>query len=187
MLAIMILFSVFKKASFKFTVLNKWKGCTEDYPAYNSGQTRLTSQQLCICQHLGWQLPCSSQRSGQSLPSATVLWCCHSAQRVVTMKLSVKCTISWNLHPHQPSPYDQEDQTTEYVLQRCPLHKATSKDMLLVSTPLITKVYSCKQELEKAISPMSWAALTTQNVNAKKKKKNSPPPPTHPTHLKQNH
>ena len=54
---------------------------------------------------------------------------------------------------------DQADQTTEHVLQRCPLHKATREDVWPVSTPLTTKLYGCKQELEKTTSFISRAAF----------------------------
>ena len=56
-------------------------------------------------------------------------------------------------------PCGQEDQTTEHVLQRCPLHKATREDVWPVSTSLTTKLYGCKQELEKTTSFISLAAL----------------------------
>ena len=55
-------------------------------------------------------------------------------------------------------PFGQEDQTTEHVLQRYPFHKATRKDVWPVSTSLMTKLYGCKQELEKT-SFISRAAL----------------------------
>ena len=51
--------------------------------------------------------------------------------------------------PSPTCPCDQEDQTTEHILQRCPLHKATREDVWPVSTPLTTKLYGRKQELEK--------------------------------------
>ena len=63
----------------------------------------------------------------------------------------------------------QEDQTTGHVLQRCPLHKVTREDVWRVSTPLTTKLYSCKQELEKMTSFISRAALVVWPANAKKK------------------
>ena len=63
------------------------------------------------------------------------------------------------LAPSPACPYGQEDQTTEHVLQRCPLHKATREDVWPVSTPLMTKLYGCKQELEKTTSFISRAAL----------------------------
>ena len=50
-------------------------------------------------------------------------------------------------------PCGQEDQTTEHVLQRCPFTK------LPVSTPLTTKLYGCKQELEKTTPFISREAL----------------------------
>ena len=52
-------------------------------------------------------------------------------------------------------PCGQEDQTTEHVLQRCPLHKATRDDVWPVRTPLTTKLYGCKQELDKTASFIS--------------------------------
>ena len=63
------------------------------------------------------------------------------------------------LAPSPTCPCGQEDQTTEHVLQRCPLHKATREDVWPVSTPLMTKLYGCKQELEKTTSFISRAAL----------------------------
>ena len=53
----------------------------------------------------------------------------------------------------------QEDQSTEHVLQRCPLHKFARADVWPVSTPLTTRLYGCKQELEKMASFISRAAL----------------------------
>ena len=67
-------------------------------------------------------------------------------------------------------PCGQEDQTTEHVLQRCPLHKARREDVWPVSTSLTYKLYGCKQELEKTTSFISRAALIVKSVNAKKKR-----------------
>ena len=67
-------------------------------------------------------------------------------------------------------PCGQEDQTSEHVLQRCPLHKVL-RDVCPVSTPLTTKLYGCKQELEKTTSFISRAAVIVHPANAKKKKK----------------
>ena len=53
----------------------------------------------------------------------------------------------------------QEDQTTAHVLQRCPLYKVTREDVRPVRTPLTTKLYGCKQELEKTTLFISRAAL----------------------------
>ena len=63
------------------------------------------------------------------------------------------------LAPSLTYPCGQEDQTTEHFLQRCPLHKATREVVWPVSTPLTTKFYGCKQELEKTASFISRAAL----------------------------
>ena len=56
------------------------------------------------------------------------------------------------LAPSPTCPCDQEEQTTEHFLQICPLHKTTREDVWLVSTPLTTKLYGCKQELQKTTS-----------------------------------
>ena len=84
-------------------------------------------------------------------------------------------------HPHgklkqasSPTcPCGQEDQTTEHVLQRCPLHKVTREDVWPVSTPLTTKLYGCKQEIEET-SFISRASLIVQPANAKKEEKKKP-------------
>ena len=99
-----------------------------------------------------------SQRNDYHLPS----W----KQQVVLVRL---CTGHNRLNSHMhgklklsPSPTcpcGQEEQTTEHVLQRCPLLKATREDVWPVSTPLMTKLYSCKLELEKTTSFISRAAL----------------------------
>ena len=75
------------------------------------------------------------------------------------------------LAPSPTCPCGQEEQTTEHVLQRCPIHKAAREDMWPVSTSLTTKLYDCKQELEKTTSFISRAALIVYTANAKKKKK----------------
>ena len=75
------------------------------------------------------------------------------------------------LAPSPTCPCGQEEQTTEHVLQRCPLYEATREDMWPVSTSLTAKLYGCKQELEKTTSFISRAALIVQTANAKKKKK----------------
>ena len=55
------------------------------------------------------------------------------------------------LVPSPTCPCGQEDQTTEHVLQRCPLHKTTRDGVWPVNTPLTTKLYGSQQELEKTI------------------------------------
>ena len=50
------------------------------------------------------------------------------------------------LAPSPTCPCGQEDKTTEHILQRCPLHKTTREDVWPVSTSLMTKLSSCKQE-----------------------------------------
>ena len=90
----------------------------------------------------------------------------HREQQVVLMRL---CTGHKRLNSHKhrklklaSSPAclsGQEDQTTKHVLRRCPLLKNTREDVWPVSTPLATKLYGCKQELEKTTSFISRAAL----------------------------
>ena len=65
------------------------------------------------------------------------------------------------LAPSPTCPCGQEEQTTEHVLQRCtlPLHKTTREDVWPVSTPLTTRLYGGKQELEKTMSFISRVAL----------------------------
>ena len=63
------------------------------------------------------------------------------------------------LAPWPTCPCGQEEQTAEHVLQRCPLYEATREDVWPVSTSLTTKLYGCKQELEKTMSFISQAAL----------------------------
>ena len=79
------------------------------------------------------------------------------------------CSRKLKLAPSPTCLCGPKDQTTEYVLQRCPLHKATREDVWPVSTPLMTKLYGCKQELEKTASFISQAALIMLPANAKKK------------------
>ena len=63
------------------------------------------------------------------------------------------------LAPSPTCPCGREEQTVEHVLQRYPLYEATREDMWPVSTSLTTKLYGCKQELEKTTSFISRAAL----------------------------
>ena len=87
-------------------------------------------------------------------------------QQVVLVRL---CTghIRLNSHTHgklklasSPTcPCGQADQTTEHVLQRCPLHKSTRVNVWPVNAPPTAKLYGCKQELEKTTSFISRAAL----------------------------
>ena len=62
------------------------------------------------------------------------------------------------LAPSLACPCRQEEQTTKHVLQRSPHHKTTREDVWPVSTSLMTKLYSCKQEL-KTTSFISQVAL----------------------------
>ena len=87
-------------------------------------------------------------------------------QQVILVKLSTGHNrLNSHMHrklklaPSPTCPCGQEDQTTEHVLQRCPLHKATRENVWPVSSPLMTKLYGCKQELEQATPIISRAAL----------------------------
>ena len=44
------------------------------------------------------------------------------------------------LVPSPTYPCSQEDQTSDHVLQRCPLHKVMTEDVWPVNTPLMTKL-----------------------------------------------
>ena len=74
-------------------------------------------------------------------------------------RLNSHMHLKLKLAPSPTWPCGQEEQTTEHVLQRCPLHKATREDVWPVSTSLMTKLYGSKQELEKTTSFITRAAL----------------------------
>ena len=74
-------------------------------------------------------------------------------------RLNSHMPFKLKLAPSPTCPCGQEEQTTEHVLQRCPLHKATREDVWPVSTSLTTKLYGRKQELEKTTSFISRATL----------------------------
>ena len=82
-------------------------------------------------------------------------------QQVVLVRL---CTGHNRLNSHMHAKLKLASSTNcpcgqEDVLQRCPLHKATREDVWPVSSPLTTKLYGCKQELEKMSSFISRAAF----------------------------
>ena len=68
-------------------------------------------------------------------------------------------------------PLCQGDQTTAYVLQRCPFKVATREDVWRVSTPMATTLYGCKQEVKKTASFITRPALNLKLANAKKKRR----------------
>ena len=84
---------------------------------------------------------------------------------LTSLPIGQSATLSSHMHrklklTSSPTcPCGQEDQTTEHVLQSCPLHKATREDVWPVSTSLTTKLCCCTQELEKTTSFLSRAAL----------------------------
>ncbi|KAK7110267.1 hypothetical protein V1264_014169 [Littorina saxatilis] len=53
----------------------------------------------------------------------------------------------------------QEDQTAEHILQRCPLLDEERKEVWPSPTPLQTKLYGSRQELEKTTTFITSAGL----------------------------
>ena len=86
---------------------------------------------------------------------------------------TVICNASWSWHPHQPAPVVQDDQTTEHVLQRCPLHKATKAVVWPVSTPLVTKLYGCKQSWRRRLhlSPDRPSSCSLQMLRRRRRRR----------------
>ena len=64
--------------------------------------------------------------------------CRLNAHLFKKMKLAPSPTCSCGL----------EDQTPEHILQTCPLFQAEREQMWLTATPLHTKLYDCRQDLE---------------------------------------
>ena len=103
--------------------------------------------------------------------------CCPGSNCVVILvrlrtghnRLNSQILRKRKLAPSPTGPCGRDEQTTEHVLQRCPLYKATREDVWPVSTFLMTKLYICKQELEKTTPFIPRAALIVYTSNAKKK------------------
>ena len=96
-------------------------------------------------------------------------------QQVVLVRLRAR-HVSLNSDMHrklklassQTCLCDQKDQTTEHGLHRCPVHDVTRKDVWPARTPLTTRLYCCKQELEKTTSFIYRGTLIVQPAKAKK-------------------
>ena len=119
-------------------------------------------------QHIG----SNSQSMQQCMFVCLYVWddyhllCWKRKQQVILVRLRTRHNrLNSHMHrkleqaPSPTCPCGQEEQTTEHVLQRCPLHKAAREDVWPVSTSLSTKLYDCKQELEKTTSFISRVAL----------------------------
>ena len=111
-----------------------------------------TMNERTICR-LPVELGLTSADRRSAAPSVVSLVERGISETVIIMHRKLK------LAPSPTCPCGQEEQTTEHVLQRCPLHKATREDVWPVSTSLTTQRYGCKQELEKTTSFISRAAL----------------------------
>ena len=135
--------------------------------------TRVTIFQslLQFVPDLSSDLPCSSWIFDhlviyRGFPTRMVYFCYISCLRYTILAGSPRYNRP-NSHTHHklklaPLPTclcGQENQTAKHVLQRCPLYKVTREDVWPVSTPLMTKLYDSKQELEKTTSFISRAAL----------------------------
>ena len=124
-------------------------------------------------------------RLGEVAPLISSFYVCVAAPKLVYADLSPRrlcLLLNWrNSHVHHklklaPSPtcpFGQEDQTTEHVLQRWPLHKATREDVWPVSTQLTTALYGCRQELEKTTSFISRVALTVYSLRTQRRRRSS--------------
>ena len=75
-------------------------------------------------------------------------------------------TASWSWHPHQPAPVTKKTKPQNMFYQ---FHEAIRENVWSISTPLTTKLYGCKQELEKTASFISRVALLVLPANAMKK------------------
>ena len=62
-------------------------------------------------------------------------------------------------HLHQPAFMVKNTKSQSIFYKDAPLHKVTREDVWPPSTPLTTRLYGCKQKLEKTTSIISRAAL----------------------------
>ncbi|KAK7106441.1 hypothetical protein V1264_017697 [Littorina saxatilis] len=65
----------------------------------------------------------------------------------------------FKLAPSPTCACGQEDQTAEHILQRCPLLDEERKEVWPSPTPLQTKLYGSRQELEKTTTFITSAGL----------------------------
>ena len=115
-----------------------------------------------------WTWSCAGTKEEYSPPTSNMgrLPLLSRKQQVILMRLRTGHN-RLNSHMHRKlklassptCPCGPEDQTTEMVLQRCPLHKVIREDVWPVSTSLTTKLYGGKQDLEKTTSFISREVL----------------------------
>ena len=88
-------------------------------------------------------------------------------QQVVIMRLRTgHCRLNAHMFKKlrlAPSPTctcGLEDQTPEHILQTCPLYRGLRDTVWPTATPLQTKLYGCKEDLEATTTFVSQAGLT---------------------------
>ena len=126
--------------------------------AYSSGQAWLISQLTLISGDRSLIRHMGTRRVGDGCPTAEMEAVWPGQQQVILVRLCAGYRLNSPMYSKLKlasspiCPCDQEDQAKEHVLQRCPLRKATREDVWPVSTSLMTRLYGCKQELEKTTS-----------------------------------
>ncbi|KAK7100610.1 hypothetical protein V1264_023530 [Littorina saxatilis] len=74
-------------------------------------------------------------------------------------RLNAHMNRKFKLAPSPTCACGQEDQTAEHILQRCPLLDEERKEVWPSPTPLHTKLYGSRQELEKTTTFITSAGL----------------------------
>ncbi|KAK7093828.1 hypothetical protein V1264_007517 [Littorina saxatilis] len=74
-------------------------------------------------------------------------------------RLNAHMNRKFKLAPSPTCACGQEDQTAEHILQRCPLLDKERKEVWPSPTPLQTKLYGSRQELEKTTTFITSAGL----------------------------
>ncbi|KAK7101835.1 hypothetical protein V1264_020159 [Littorina saxatilis] len=74
-------------------------------------------------------------------------------------RLNAHMNRKFKLAPSPTCACGQEDQTAEHILQRCPLLDEERKEVWPSPTPLQTKLYGSRQELEKTTTFITSAGL----------------------------
>ncbi|KAK7111900.1 hypothetical protein V1264_011453 [Littorina saxatilis] len=74
-------------------------------------------------------------------------------------RLNAHMNRKFKLAPSPTCACGQEDQTAEHMLQRCPLPDEERKEVWPSPTPLQTKLYGSRQELEKTTTFITSAGL----------------------------
>ena len=75
-------------------------------------------------------------------------------------RLNAHMNRKFKLAPSPTCPCGQEDQTADHILQRCPLLQEERQEMWPTATPLNTKLYGSRQELERTTSFIARCGLT---------------------------